>query len=254
MYSIARLTRFYSEVNKTLYSIPRLTRLYSEVNKTLYTIARLTRFYSDVNKTLYSIPRLTRFYSEVNKTLSSIARLTRFYSEVNKTLYSIMRSCDKTALAFLCTRHFHREMCQPGMATTTIIFALKGAIRDVFSISSLRRELSPARTPKRPRRNRVQITCNTSGAHHVQHVVRRMVRRDSSAIRSDRVSVAFSLALFYWLKRLTDEEGGGNRSTQRKPPTTNLRKCHILKPENSNPNRGSNPHTSVGGSLGKQTC
>ena len=40
-----------------------------------------------------------------------------------------------------------------------------------FTISSQRRELSPTRTLKWPRRNRVQITCNTLSAYHVQHVV-----------------------------------------------------------------------------------
>ena len=40
-----------------------------------------------------------------------------------------------------------------------------------FTISLLRCELSPTRTLKWPGRNRVQITCNTSSAHHVQHVV-----------------------------------------------------------------------------------
>ena len=42
-----------------------------------------------------------------------------------------------------------------------------------FTISSQRRELSPTRALKWPRRNRVQITCNTSSAYHVQHVVLR---------------------------------------------------------------------------------
>ena len=37
-----------------------------------------------------------------------------------------------------------------------------------FTISSQRRELSPTRTLKWPGRNRVQITCNTSSAYHVQ--------------------------------------------------------------------------------------
>ena len=37
-----------------------------------------------------------------------------------------------------------------------------------FTISSRRRELSPTRTLKWPGRNRVQITCNTSSAYHVQ--------------------------------------------------------------------------------------
>ena len=36
-----------------------------------------------------------------------------------------------------------------------------------FTISSLRRELSPTHTQKWPGRNRVQITCNTSNAYHV---------------------------------------------------------------------------------------
>ena len=37
-----------------------------------------------------------------------------------------------------------------------------------FTISSQCCKLSPARTTKWPGRNRVQITCNTSSAHHVQ--------------------------------------------------------------------------------------
>ena len=39
------------------------------------------------------------------------------------------------------------------------------------TLSSLRHEPSPTRTLKWPRRNRVQITCNTKNAYHVQHVV-----------------------------------------------------------------------------------
>ena len=37
-----------------------------------------------------------------------------------------------------------------------------------------------------------------------------------------------------------------------KPCDDELRKCHILKPENSCPNRDSNPYSSIGGWLGKQ--
>ena len=40
-----------------------------------------------------------------------------------------------------------------------------------FTISSLRREPSPTRTLKWPGHSRVQITCNTSSAYHVQYVV-----------------------------------------------------------------------------------
>ena len=75
-----------------------------------------------------------------------------------------------------------------------------------FTNSSLRRELSPTRTLKWPRHNRVKITCNTSSAYHVQCVACHIVRRDSSAIKFNRVEIAFILALLYWLKPLTDEK------------------------------------------------
>ena len=38
------------------------------------------------------------------------------------------------------------------------------------------------------------------------------------------------------------------------PETKNFQKCHILKPENSSPNRDSNPHPNIGDMLGKQMC
>ena len=53
-----------------------------------------------------------------------------------------------------------------------IIIALKDTIRDFFTVSSLRRAASPTRTLKWPGCNRVQITCNTSSAYHVQLVLR----------------------------------------------------------------------------------
>ena len=40
---------------------------------------------------------------------------------------------------------------------------------------------------------------------------------------------------------------------EKTPPATSLKKCHILKPEDSSPKRDSNPHNSIGGRLGKQT-
>ena len=57
----------------------------------------------------------------------------------------------------------------------------------IFTISSLRRELSPMRMFKWPRGNRVQITCIMSSAYHVQCVMQHVVLRDSTAIKSDRV-------------------------------------------------------------------
>ena len=76
---------------------------------------------------------------------------------------------------------------------------------EILTISSLRRELPPTRTLKWPGRNFVQISCNTLNAFHVQPGVCHLVRRDSSAIKTDRVKIAFIVALFRWLKLLTDE-------------------------------------------------
>ena len=114
-------------------------------------------------------------------------------------------------------------------------------------------ELFPTCTLKWPGRNRMQITCSTSGAHYVQQVCH-MVRRDSSANKFDRVEIAFTLALFYWLKPLTNEGGEETGVPGENLLATNFRKCYILKPEDSNPNRDSNPHSSIGSRLGKQTC
>ena len=54
------------------------------------------------------------------------------------------------------------------MMIMMIIIAFKGAIRDFFKISSLRRELSPTHTLNWPWRNHVQITGNTTSTYHVQ--------------------------------------------------------------------------------------
>ena len=50
-----------------------------------------------------------------------------------------------------------------------------------LTISSQRRELSPKRMLKWPRRNYVQITCNTLSAYHVQHVVLRATWYEETA-------------------------------------------------------------------------
>ena len=49
--------------------------------------------------------------------------------------------------------------------------------------------------------------CNTLGAYHVQQAMCHVVQRDNSAIKFDRVEIAFILPLFYWLKSLPDEAG-----------------------------------------------
>ena len=70
---------------------------------------------------------------------------------------------------------------------TILLIELKGTIEIFFTISSLHRKLSPTRMLKWPGRNCVQIMCNTSGAHHMQHVMCPVVWRDSSAVVFDRL-------------------------------------------------------------------
>ena len=93
------------------------------------------------------------------------------------------------------------------MIIIIIVIKLKGANRDFFfkTIFSLRRELSPTCTLKLPGRDCVQITSKTLSAYHAHHVVCHVVGRDSSAIKFDTVEFAFIVALFYWLKPLTDQ-------------------------------------------------
>ena len=69
----------------------------------------------------------------------------------------------------------------------------------------------------------------------MQHVVYHVVQRDSSAIKFDRVDIAFILALFYWL----DYPPVKNGELQKMPHT----KARKFKPYNSS-----------GGRLGTQTC
>ena len=122
------------------------------------------------------------------------------------------------------------------------------------TISSLCRKLSPARILKWPGRNHVQITCNTLSAYHVQPAVCHLVQRDGSAIKFDRDEIAVISALSLLAETINRWRRGENRSTQRKALMTSFRKGHILKLENSSPKRDLNPHSSIGGRLGKQMC
>ena len=78
-----------------------------------------------------------------------------------------------------------------------------------FTISSQRRELSPTRTLKWPRRNRVQITCNTTSAYHVQHVVLRATWYEGTAqllSLTELKSHSFELYFVGWI--IKPDEGG----------------------------------------------
>ena len=58
------------------------------------------------------------------------------------------------------------------------------------------------------RSSHVQITCITLGmSHHDMQHMCRMVQRDSSAIKADRLEITFILALFHWPKPLTNVGG-----------------------------------------------
>ena len=124
-----------------------------------------------------------------------------------------------------------------------------------FTISSLRSELSPTRTLKWPERSRVQITCSTSSAYHVQHVMLRATWYEGTAQLLSLTELRPHLSQLYFVCCTINRwRRGGNRSTRRKPLATSSRKCHILKPEHFKPKRDSNPHNSIGSRLGKQTC
>ena len=71
-----------------------------------------------------------------------------------------------------------------------------------FTISSQRRELSPTRTLKWPRRNCVQITCNTSSAYHVQHVVLRATWYEGTAQLLSLTELKLHLFELYFVSRI----------------------------------------------------
>ena len=123
------------------------------------------------------------------------------------------------------------------------------------AMSSLCCEPSPTLMLKWPRRNRVQITCNTSSACHVQHVVVCATWYEGTAELLSLTELKLHLFELYYIGWTINQwRKGGNWSTWRKPLATNFRKCHIQKPEDSSSKRNSNPQNSIGGRLGKQTC
>ena len=108
---------------------------------------------------------------------------TRFWQPIVRM--ERMGDAKNQSFTDICSLIMMRMMMM--MTMVMMMLTLKGAIRSIFTISSLRRKLSPIVTFKWPVRSRVQITCNTSGAYHVQRAVRHVVRRDSSAVKYDRV-------------------------------------------------------------------
>ena len=94
-----------------------------------------------------------------------------------------------------------------------------------FTISSQRRELSPTRTLKWPRRNLLQITCNTSRAYHVQHVVLRATWYEGTAqllSLTELKSHLFELYFVGWIIKLMKE--GRKPEYPEKTPSDELQK------------------------------
>ena len=95
-----------------------------------------------------------------------------------------------------------------------LLIVLKGAKRDAYNLLTAPRTVSNTyaqmtRTHSCANHVQHQITCNTSSAYHVQHVVCHLVRRDSSAVKFDRVEISFISALSYWLSHPPMKEGTG---------------------------------------------
>ena len=69
-----------------------------------------------------------------------------------------------------------------------------------IAISSLRHKPSPTRTLKWPRRNRLQIMCNTSSVYHVQHVLRATLYKGTAQLLSltELKSHLFKLDVIGW--------------------------------------------------------
>ena len=137
----------------------------------------------------------------------------------------------------------------------TTIVAFKGAIRDSFQspqcaaiyLQYVRSSGPDAIVFKSRATHRALITFNMSC-----YVPRGT--KDSSATKIDRVWNRIYLSFILLAGPSNRWRRGGNRSTRRQPLTTSFRNCHILKREGSNPKRDSNPHNSIGGRLGMQTC
>ena len=83
----------------------------------------------------------------------------------DQTFCITQSQCTDTGPTILCTDPITPGSWQENNNNTN---GIQSRYSRFFTIFSERRELSPIRTLKWPGRNRVQITCNTSSAYHVQ--------------------------------------------------------------------------------------
>ena len=161
-----------------------------------------------------------------------------------------LRTLAKTWWRSPCKRQRYGNLI---MIIIITIIALKGANRDFYNLLTAPRTVS---------NTYAQVARAQSFANRVQHI-ERLSRATCSVplgtkgqlsdeVWQSRNRIYFSFVLLSeTINRWTRK---GNRSTLRKPLTTNFSKYHILKTDNPSPKRDSNPYPSVGGRLGKQTC
>ena len=90
-------------------------------------------------------------------------------------------------------------------------------------------------------------------ANHVQHVSCATWHKGTAQLLSLTESKSHLFEFILLAEPLTDG-GGEEPEYPEKTPGDKLQKCHILKPEDSSSKRVSNPHNSIGGRVGKQTC
>ena len=127
-------------------------------------------------------------------------------------------------------------------------------LRYFFTVFSLCSDLSPTRVLKWPWCNDAQVMCNTLGAYRVHHAMCHVAQRRNSAVKFDRSEIAFTLALFHWLKPLMDRVGEGPEF--QKNPDDKLQKMPPSKAWKFKPHWDLNLHSCIGGRhlSGKHTC
>ena len=133
------------------------------------------------------------------------------------------------------------------------MIALKGTIRDFLQsphcaancLQHVRSSGLGAIVCKSRATNRALITCNMLYATWYE---------GTAQLLFGRIEITFIFSFILLAEPSTDEGGEETGVLGENPWRRASEKCHIRKPENSSPNRDSNPLSSIGGRQGKQTC
>ena len=129
------------------------------------------------------------------------------------------------------------------MMITIIIMVFKGAIRNFLqSLHCAANRLQHVRSS-----GPGAVVCKCRVTYHV-------VRRDSSANKSDRVEIAIYLNFLLLAEPWTDEGGEETGVPEENSWRRASENATYQSPNDSSPKRHSNPNNSIGGRLGKQTC